>query len=216
MIYFFADDHFKVHPGRVIWENLKHDYQIEFHENDWSALERHGALADCSLLILHMIADTCGNALPGAEAEKNIRSYCERGGNMLLLHGSSAAFWPWSWWRSIVGLRWVRGSDPDAVPVSTHPKRPYRVRVAKTRHPLADKLRPLDLPEDEIYINMEQVNPVWILMDTDTDEGTFPQCYENVTPWGGRVIGFIPGHRPEVTGSPELIGNLKVLIDTLK
>lgn len=215
MIYFFADDHYKVHPGRVIWENLKHDYQIEFHENDWSVLERPGSLADCSLLILHMIADTCGNALPGAEAEKNIRAYCERGGNLLLLHGSSAAFWHWPWWRSIVGLRWVRGNDPDAVPVSTHPKRPYLVRVAKTRHPLAGKLRPLDLPEDEIYINLEQVNPVWILMNTDTEEGTFPQCYENATPWGGRVIGFIPGHRPEVTGSPELIANLKVLIDTL-
>ena len=37
---------------------------------------------------------------------------------LLLLHGSSAAFWHWDWWRRIVGYRWVRGNDPDGIPAS--------------------------------------------------------------------------------------------------
>ena len=217
MILFVADDHYNSHPGKVIFEQIHRSYPgMVFYENDWSGFNPDNLSGACELLILNMIADTCGNPLPGPEAEKAVKTYMERGGNVLLLHGSSAAFWHWEWWRGIVGLRWVRGNDPDGVAASTHPKRPYALTVAKSRHPLCQLVNPVEFPEDEIYINLEQTCPVHVIMETHTDEGTFPQCYECVTPWGGKIIGFIPGHAPAVTAHPAVAHNIKVIIDYLK
>ena len=72
-----------------------------------------------------------------------------------------------------------------------------------------------DLPADELYINMQHVGPITVLMETQTVEGTFPQCYECTTPWGGRLIGFIPGHAEAVTTHPDLVANVTTLIKEL-
>ena len=217
MIYFFADDHYDKHPGKVIFDRLPPRLRdrINFTENDWTLLESGDWFADAELVILNLIGGTCNQPHPGEGAERAMRRWCEAGGNLLLLHGSSAAFWQWEWWRNIVGFRWVRPGDPDGVVPSTHPKHPCRVEVAKVRHPLAKLLRPLELPCDEIYINLEQVSPTIALMETRIDEGVFPQCYETVTPWGGRILGFIPGHLPEATGNPDLVHDIEILIDDL-
>ena len=166
-------------------------------------------------LILNMIGGTCNQPHPGPDAEKRVRSYLERGGSILLLHGSSAAFWQWDWWRRLPGERWVRPNDPDGVASSTHPRRPYTVRVSKSRHLLTSRLKEMELPEDEIYINLENTCPCMRLMETHIEEGTFVQCCEAATPWGGKLISFIPGHKPEVTADPVLIANIVTLIDHL-
>ena len=217
MIYFFADDHYNVHPGKVIFEHLPDDRKsgIRFFENDWTVLESASWLNDCELLILNLIGPTCNLPHPGPGAEKAVRQWCEKGGNILMLHGSSAAFWQWEWWRNIVGFRWVRPNDPDGVEHSTHPNKPYRLTVSKTRHVLTKSLEEIELPADEIYINMEQVCPAMILMETHIEEGTFPQCTEAVSPWGGKLVNFIPGHAPEVTSNPKLIRNVETIIDYL-
>jgi len=216
MILFAADNHYDAHPGKAVYSKLKPEFpEMKFYEDDWSCFERFDLVKECDLLILNMIADTCNVAPPDEQAEIAVRAYCENGGNLLFLHGGSAAFWPWDWWRSIVGFRWVRGNDPDGMQPSTHPKRPYKVTISKCRHELCDSLVEMDLPEDEIYINLEQTCPVTTIMETTTDEGTFPQCHENLTPWGGKIIGFIPGHSPQVTQLPALIDNITVLINYL-
>jgi hypothetical protein len=215
MIYFFADNHYDSFPGREINKQLQNDYKICYYEDDWSAMETNDFADKCSLLILNMIGTTCNLPHPSAAAEKQIRKYAEKGGNFLLLHGSSAAFWQWGWWRKIVGFRWVRPNDPDNVPKSTHPKKPYKVEVSKCRHPLCKKLKDISLPEDEIYTELEQTCPATILMQTTIEEGTFPQCYECLTPWNGKILGYLPGHFKEVTSSPEFIYNIKVLLDDL-
>eukprot|EP00828_Plagiopyla_frontata_P024826 TRINITY_DN31716_c0_g1_i1.p2 TRINITY_DN31716_c0_g1~~TRINITY_DN31716_c0_g1_i1.p2 ORF type:complete len:104 (+),score=10.75 TRINITY_DN31716_c0_g1_i1:78-389(+) len=97
MILFVADDHFNSCPGKRIYEQIRDGYDIRFYENDWSGFTDFDLSAECDLLVLNMIADTCGNELPGAEAEQPLKKYCENGGNILLLHGSSAAFWHWDW-----------------------------------------------------------------------------------------------------------------------
>ena len=215
MILFAADDHFGARSGASLYEMIKHDYAIEFHENDWSCFAGPRFPQDCDLLILNMIAGTGDVALPGSVAEEKVRQYVESGGDLLLLHGSSAAFWHWDWWRPLVGYRWVRSNDPDGVEASTHPKRPYEVTVAKCRHPLCNKLGNMQLPEDEIYINLEQTCPATVLMETTIDEGSFPQCYEARTPWNGRIVGFVPGHRKEAVQSQAMVENCRVLIDYL-
>lgn len=215
MITFVADDHYGARPGAVLREALGGRFELDFAENSLEPLTRARFADDCELLILHMIGDTCGQPLAGPETERRVRAYVEKGKPLLLLHGSSAAFWHWDWWRALAGLRWVRGDDPDGFAPSTHPVRPYRVEVAKCRHPLCRALEPFDLPEDEIYTRLEQTTPAWVLMETTTREGTFPQCWENATPWGGRVIGFLPGHRPEAVRHPALVENVARLIGDL-
>jgi hypothetical protein len=215
MITFLADDHYDAHPGAVLNEALTGRFPIVFAENDLSALEAPGFAEKCELLILNVIGETCNQPAPSAAAERAVRAYVEARKPLLLLHGSSAAFWEWAWWRTLVGLRWVRGGDPDGVPASTHPVRPYKVEVSKCRHPLCKVLKPMDLPKDEIYTRLEQVGPVTVLMETTTDEGTFPQVWENVTPWGGRVIGFLPGHGQDAVRNPALVENAAALIQYL-
>ena len=53
-------------------------------------------------------------------------------------------------------------------------------------------------------------------MNTTISTGTFPQCTESATPWGGRVINFLPGHDKSVTRHPDFIANVKLLIDDLR
>jgi pimeloyl-ACP methyl ester carboxylesterase len=215
MITFLADDHYNAHPGAALYEVLQDRFPMAFAENNQAPLEDPAFPRECELLILNVIADTCGQPLAGPVAERNVRAYLEQGKPLLLLHGSSAAFWHWDWWRELVGFRWVRGGDPDGVPASTHPVRPYRVDVSKCRHPLCKVLQPMDLAEDEIYTRLEQVNPAMVLMETTIAEGTFPQCWENTTPWGGRVIGFLPGHRKEVVQDAGMVANVTHLIESL-
>lgn len=217
MIYFFTDDHFEAHPGKILFECLPQDLRsrMSFFENDFEVLEKGTWTEDCELLILNVIGETCGLPHAGVGAEKAVRGYLESGRPMFLLHGSSAAFWRWAWWRPLAGLRWVRGGDPDGVETSTHPHTPCTVKVCKSRHPLASRLVDFDLPEDEVYINLEQTAPVDILMSTRIAEGTFPQCCEAISPWGGRIVSFIPGHKPECVRVPGVAKNATAIINYL-
>ena len=211
-IVFVADDHYGAHPGAVLAGCLRDRYHCRFFENDWTGLE-HRLLAQCRLLILNLIAGTCNQPLPGPDAEQAVQAYVRSRKPVLLLHGGSAAFWHWDWWRPLVGCRWVRGDDPDGFQPSVHPKAPYRVEVAKCRHPLCRRLRGMNVPEDEIYTQLEQTLPVWQLMTTTIDDGTFVQAYEATTPYGGKVLGFLPGHRAEVVKMPVLVNNVATMIE---
>lgn len=214
---FVADDHYQAFPGRNQYECIRDSYSdMIFRENDWSVFTEYDLAKDCDLLILNMIADTCGLPIPDESQAASVKRYLESGKNLLLLHGASSAFWPYEWYRKLVGIRWVRNNDPDGVESSFHPKEPYCVKVSKVRHELAGKLQEMNFPiADEIYCSLEQVTPITTLMETTISLGTSPQCTESYTPWGGKVINFLPGHSKEVTRDPALIANLKLLIDYL-
>lgn len=214
MIYFFADSHYNTHAGQHIFQHLSCDLkeQTAFFEDDFHLLEEGSWEPKCDLLVLHLIGGTCSLPHPGPEAEKAVRAYCERGGNLLLFHGSSAAFWQWEWWRSITGVRWVRPNDPDGVERSTHPHGPCVVKVCKCRHELTEKLSSFELPEDEVYTGLEQTQPALILMTGLIEGESFPQCTLSSTPWGGKVINFIPGHKEECVTHPVLSQNINVLM----
>ena len=218
MICFFADNHYNSHAGRNIFQHLPEDLKKAtlFCEDDFTHLEEGSWEKNCDLLVLHLIGGTCSLPHPGAGAEKAVRAYCERGGNMLLLHGSSAAFWQWPWWRTVTGLRWVRPNDPDGVEKSVHPTGACSLRLCKSRHPLIEKLRPFDLPEDEVYTELEQTSPVLFLMEGIINGERYPQCCESTTPWGGKVINFIPGHKEICVNTPALSENVEILLRYLR
>jgi len=217
MICFFTDNHYDVYPGRVIYENLAPQWRerIRFFNDSWEVLESGSWLDDCELLVLHMIGGSCSQPLPGTGAEKAVKAYLDSGRPVLLLHGSSAAFWEWDFWREAVGLRWVRNNDPDGFAASTHPNEPYEVTVSKTRHPLARRLNCMSLGKDEIYTELEQTAPLWILMETRVNGRSYPQCVETVTPGGSHIVSFLPGHAPEITANPVLIENVAIIMEYL-
>ncbi|MHC4887213.1 MAG: ThuA domain-containing protein [Planctomycetota bacterium] len=215
MLYFFADNHYDSRPGYELYSRIQDEFDITFYEDDFSKMEDASLLEDCELLILNMIGTTCNLPHPSAKAETVIKGYVESGKNLALMHGSSAAFWEWSWWREMVGVRWVRGNDPDGVEASTHPVEPYRVDLCKCRHPLMKELKAMDLAEDEIYINMEQVCPTQTLMQNVMADGSHPQLTWHRNAWGGEVINFMPGHRPTTFENPDYLHNAKAIIHYL-
>ena len=75
MIYFFADNHYAMEPGKHLLGKLSPELQkqIRFYQNDWTMLESGEWVDSCELLILNMIAGTCNQPLPGAGAEKAVR-----------------------------------------------------------------------------------------------------------------------------------------------
>ena len=219
MIYFFADNHYQACTGENIYKSLEPmiKSRISFcaDQKALDVLESGKWLQDCELLILHLIGETCGLSHAGPGSEKAVREWYDRGGNILLLHGSSAAFWHWDWYRKIAGMRWVRPGDPDGVTPSTHPVHPYTVSVCKTRHELTTVLQPMDLPSDEIYINLEQTAPLTALMATQIEEGYHLQCFESYSPAGGKILSFLPGHGLESVRSAGFMHNIHIMIDYL-
>lgn len=214
MICFFADNHFNTHAGKNIFRSFPEDLkeQTIFSEDDFTLLEEGTWEENCELLVLHMIGGTCSLPFPAGKAEASVKRFCMKGGPLLLLHGSSAAFWPWEWWRKITGLRWVRPNDPDQVEKSVHPSGACSVKVCKCRHELAEKLIPFELPEDEVYTALEQTSPAMFLMEGTVNGQSFPQCTESYTPWGGKVINFIPGHKEICVKNPALLANVTTLV----
>ncbi|MBI9020278.1 MAG: ThuA domain-containing protein [Verrucomicrobia bacterium] len=207
-----ADHHYGARSGWHLYNALRGDVaDLHFFEDDLSVLSNGSAMQQCRLLVLNRLA---GETLSD-EAELNVKAYLEQGGNILLLHCGSAAFEQWVWWRKLVGLRWVRPDDPAEVAASSHPVRSYQVRVVNRDHPLRSRLQEMSLPDDEIYIHLEQVCPVTCLMETTTEEGTFCQCCECVTPWGGRIVSFLPGHAEGAVKTPALVHNVLQLVDYL-
>lgn len=219
MIYFFADNHYQAFPGENIYNafepNLKRKTKFYSDQDAINMLESGEWLQDCELLILHLIGETCDLPHAGRGAEQAIRQWYDRGGNILLLHGSSAAFWQWEWFRKISGMRWVRPGDPDGVKPSTHPVRACRVLPCKTRHELITVLMPMDLPTDEIYIDLEQVSPLTALMGVNIEEGYHLQCFEAYSKAGGKILSFLPGHCADAIKSPGFMHNIHILTDYL-
>lgn len=209
-ILFASDIHYDTHGGRALYEALGGD--IDFHEDEWSCFEEP-LVGRVDLLILSMISGACDIPPPSEAAEQNVRAYVESGGDLFLVHSGSAAFWQCDWWRALVGFRWVRGEDPDGFPHSLHPTQPYTVVVSKTRHPLAQKLQPVEIPADELYTQLEQTCPTVTLMETTVEAGTYPMCYESHTAWGGRIVGYLPGHAAEVVQFPGNVANCRAIID---
>jgi hypothetical protein len=215
MILFAADRHYNQHSGKALYDVIGNDYAMDFYEDDWRCFEDPALAEKYDLMILNLIGGTCDVDAPTPAQVSNVRSYLEVGKPLLLLHGASAAFWDHAWWREIVGYRWVRPHDPDGFESSYHPKEPYSIRVSKTRHPLCKALQNIDFPKDEIYLALEQTCPTITLMETKVEQGTFPMCYETISPWGGKIVGYLPGHLPEVVQLPENVANSRVLIDYL-
>ena len=214
-ILFAADNHYGTHGGKVLYESLKDDFNIDFYEDDWKCFSHEYLTHKYDLIILNMISGTCDNHSPSLQDTKNILSYLQLSMPIFLLHGSSAAFWQWNWWREIVGFRWVREGDPDGVLPSSHPVCSYGLKKTKVRHPIQNELREINILKDELYTELEQTCQTITLLEAVTEKGTFPMCYETTTPWFGKIAGYIPGHDPDVIKMTDNIHNCKAIIKWL-
>jgi hypothetical protein len=217
MIVFLADGHWGSRAGFRLHERLKDAFDIRFAENSLAPLFEPGFPSACDLLVLHRITGTDNEQESGLPegTEQALLDYLKTGKPLLLLHGSSAAFWRWPWWRRLAGYRWVREDDPDGGTPSVHPYREHTILPARSRHPLIARLSPIVLTEDEVYTRLEQTCPCVTLMETTIPEGTFPMAYECLSDWGGKVMGFIPGHKPESVDHPDLVRTVRLFMEYL-
>ncbi|MBK1878521.1 ThuA domain-containing protein [Pelagicoccus mobilis] len=214
-ILFLADDHFSARPGYALYKALRHTHNIDFFENEWSALDLRGPIESADLLVLNMIHSTGDHPTPTETHAESVRHYLQKRKPLLLLHGASAAFWPYDWWRRNVGLRWVRQDDPGNAPPSTHPVQPYLLRRPDPAPPLSQSLKEADFPTDEIYINLQPEGEISPLLHTELDDKTYVQAYLSTTQWGGSVACYLPGHSSEVVTHPSSIHNVNTLIQHL-
>lgn len=214
MILFLADNHFGSYPGRNLYQSLKEFYPIDFYEDTLESLNND--LSHYSLLVLNLICGTPGSPEPEPAMESSLKEYCLSGKPLLLLHGSSAAFSDWPWWRKQTGLRWVRNDDPEGMPPSQHPITPYYVSLVSSEHPLSGRLKEFKSAEDELYIDLAQSAPYTPLMETHWEGAPYTQCYVKETIGGGKLAAFIPGHRSEVVTSEAVLHNISQLIDWLQ
>ena len=137
-----------------------------------------------------------------------------KGKPVILLHASSAAFTHWSWWRRIVGLRWVRVNDPDGKPKSRHLRHPYDI-VATNNVPADLALRPLHISGDECYVDLQPEGPVEVLMQTQLpDQSWSPQVFFTRTAAKGLILSFLlSGHAVHYPSPiPDYVANITACV----
>ncbi len=213
MIYFFADNHFEARPGFHLYEKLKADFDIKFFEDDISALSKPGCLDDCSLLMVNMICGIGKLAQPGADIEAEVKKYCAKGRPLFLIHAGSAAFTQWDWWRKLTGLRWVRENDPEKQAPSVHPVQDFT--VGKTEKEVVKGLKEFTLKNEEIYTNLAQTADINVLLETEMDGKVFPMAFVSKNEWGGKVMGFLPGHKAESFNNVDMINDIRIMMKNL-
>ena len=54
--------------------------------------------------------------------------------------------------------------------------------------------------------------PVTVLMTTEVDGKTYPQCFEAQSVSGGRIVSFLPGHLEANVRNPTLVANVAMLV----
>lgn len=212
-ILFLADNHYGSLGGRNIHQALRDRFPFHFVEDsdyvdylEAGDLERHSALVTCA------IGSTCDIPHASDKAGLALRKWLETGVPVVLLHGGSASFWKWDWWRRMVGLRWVRGQDPDGVEASFHPVEPYSLQATSSSHPLAQRLRSFDVPEDEIYLKLEQTLPLEVLLETEYDGVRYPMAYATTSTWNNPVFGYLPGHHSQAVLHPSNLANIEAIL----
>ena len=209
---FLSDNHYKSYGGRALAAALSHDFEFEFLEDDYGDHLSKLNLGKFDLLVTSAVGGTPGAPHAPLEVESRVRQWLESGVPIVLIHGGSATFWKWAWWRRMVGLRWVRCNDPDNVLPSSHPITAYSLSRASEGDTAEPRLEPMDVPEDELYINLETTRPFRVLLETNFKGQTFPQAYVSSGPNERTVLGYLPGHRSDLAGHPTTVENISRLI----
>ncbi|KAF0095899.1 MAG: hypothetical protein E1N59_675 [Puniceicoccaceae bacterium 5H] len=209
---FLSDHHYETFGGRILADKLGQRFDLTYWEDDYGPRLNEVDLNVFDLLVTCAIGDTPGAPHAPPEAEAPVRGWLAKGVPVMLIHGGSATFWQWDWWRELVALRWVRGNDPDGVAPSTHPIVPFQLERTKARHPLVDQLEPLALPQDELYIQLEETRPLQRLLETSYEGKSYPMAYVSVNQWGGPVLGYLPGHDPAVVALEQNMANVERML----
>lgn len=197
-IVFFADRHYGSYVGRVQADILDGFADVIYIEEDYAALAEALHRNPGSILAVNAIAATPGHPELTPEAEAAVKSHLEKGNDLWVLHGGSAAFWPWKWWRDAMKVRWVRDNDPDGTEPSWHPVEPYSVDVTPIGAARVPGLESWNVPKDELYVGLAQQEGVEVWCSASFEGRDWPQVYCHLSPWNGRVFGWIPGHDPDV------------------
>lgn len=130
-----------------------------------------------------------------AEAErKNLQTFLESGGGLVVLHHALADSWQWKWWyEEVVGGRFLMGQEGD-MPRSKA-KAPVVLEVRPVaKHPVLEGVGPLKL-DDEGYKGMYLSPKSKVLMETENPDNDKAVAW--IGPWQkSRVVAIQAGHGP--------------------
>ena len=203
VVILFADRHYGAAPGRAQAELLRPFCKVHYIEEDYSALIAALAAHPEATLAFNSIAGTPGNPAPAPELEAPLKAHLAAGRPLWILHGGSAACWPWAWWRQLMPLRWVRNGDPDQMPVSTHPVVPLHLVATPAALAFFPNLPAItDLPTDELYIKLAAQHSFETWLTINYEGVDYPQACSATSAWGGAIHCFLPGHSAEALGHP--------------
>jgi type 1 glutamine amidotransferase len=121
-----------------------------------------------------LLSYTC-DVIPGLEEQERLRSFVERGGRWLALHGTNSI------------LRFLKSGEVDSRDWAPHfmetlgsmfiahpPITPYQVTVADAKHPLVTGIEPFEAT-DELYLT-KTYGDLHVLLDTEFE---------------GEAVGFV-------------------------
>ena len=130
-----------------------------------------------------------------AEGErKNLQTYLESGGGLVVIHHALADNWQWRWWwEEVVGGRYLMGPDGDMK--RSQPKEGEVLNVKRVApHAILDGVGDLKL-NDEAYRGMWHSPKSTVLMETDNPNNDRPVVW--IGPWQkSRVVAIQLGHGP--------------------
>ncbi|MCH6255100.1 ThuA domain-containing protein [Puniceicoccaceae bacterium K14] len=212
-ILFLGDNHYKSFGSKALAQCLEDELDLTYVEDSYGQFLEEEDLSKFDVFMISAIGDTPGSPHASEKAGERLKERLKAGASLMLFHGGSAAFWRWEWWRKIVGLRWVRPNDPVGVAASTHPVVPYALECVASEHPLSEVLQRMDTPRDELYIELEQTTDIYPLMESSYDGKTYVMAYESQADWGGKILGYLPGHDVEVASHSITVANVKAMLE---
>lgn len=135
----------------------------------------------------------------------------QSGKPVVVSHCGIGAYDDWEAYRRWIGLYWVWGDDrtaPAGIRPSDHPHLPSTITVTAPR--FAVPWRSAWIPADEVYHNLGQMAEVEILATADCGQDAQPAAWQVVN--HRNVVGWLPGHRPDIWDLPVVREGLQAAI----
>jgi uncharacterized protein len=133
-----------------------------------------------------------------ASQQNALLDWVKAGHGYISIHGADNAAPDWvPEWRDMLGGVFSHVGLPD----SKTKQGTFRIKIARTDHPITRGLSDFDL-KDELYYNLQMKHEVDPLATTDYNEGTWPVAWTR-TYGKGRVFHTPLGHRSFKPGSAD-------------
>jgi len=136
---------------------------------------------------------------------RTLETWVEGGKPLVLIHAALGAYPDWDRYKEWAGRHWVW----DGPAKSAHPHQASELRVLSDAN-LALAWETAWLPQDEVFIQLQQAAPCRDLLTAQIPEGTFPAAW--ISRQRPNIGVWVPGHRRDLWRVPAMREGLIALI----